>query len=122
MGCALVEVFGFLLRKGEVRPVSSSPGFFLPRFGLRRGVRLVEFALFFGAFVSLLHSEGYYPIHSAFGLFAASHGFLRLLTSVSGFLHQFWRLCVWFLLGGGSIFLLYERVLFLVGTSDSFGS
>ena len=59
-----------------------------------------------GTFLSLLSSEASFPIHSVFGfgLLAASHGFLRLLTSLSIFLHQFWRLCVWFLLGRGISF------------------
>ena len=54
------------------------------------------FTLFLGAFVSLLYSEASFPIHFAFGfgLLAASNGFLCLLTSLSVFLHQFWRLCV----------------------------
>ena len=136
--------------QGAVSPVSSSPGFFAavwssPRrqicgvrfsssswnllldqsFSLMGLLRRFFFALFLGAFVSLRSSEGSFPIRSAFGfgLLAASHGFLLLLTSVSFFLHQFWRLCVWFLLGRGSVFLLlYESVLFLAEASDSFGS
>ena len=96
-----------------VRPVSSSPGFFatvwssprrqiggvpfffllVPFVGsvvLSVGVaQAFFFALFLGAFVSLLSSEASFPIHSAFGfgLLAASHGFRRLLTSLSVFLH-----------------------------------
>ena len=121
-----MEVFGFLLRKGAMRPVSSSRLFchslvfakasdwwsslffffllepFVESIILSVGVAQAFFfffsALFLGAFVSLLSSEASFPIHFAFGfgLFAALHGFLRLLTFFSVFLHQFWRLCVVF--------------------------
>ena len=107
--------------QGAVRPVSSSPGVFAAVWSLPRhqiggvpffffllvpfvgsGVLSVGvaqaffFALFLGAFVSLLSSEASFPIHSAFGfgLLAASRGFLCLLTTLSVFLHQFWRLCM----------------------------
>ena len=49
VGSALVEVFRFLLRKGAVRPVSSSPGFFAAVWSSPRhqigGVRFFFFLL-----------------------------------------------------------------------------
>ena len=107
--------------QGAVRPVSSSPGFsaavwslpwrqiggvpfffflrvpFVGSVILSVGVaQTFFFTLFLGAFVSLRSSEASFLIHSpfGFGLLAALHGFLRLLTSLSVFLHQFWRLCM----------------------------